>query len=111
MTAITRIGGEDRTVRRGWSGWASRIGFGNATLRAFVGAVALAAIYGRVAVTHLTYGGVVGNSNGYEDVWNNYWLRTALRLHRNPFYTDYLFAPNSVSLRFHLRRSSASSGR
>ncbi len=101
MTAIIRIGDEDRTVRRGWKGWASRIGVGNATLRAFVGAVALAAIYGRVAVTHLTYGVVGGNSNGYEDVWNDYWLRTALRLHRNPFYTDYLFAPNGVSLRFH----------
>ncbi len=72
-----------------------------ATLWALVGAVALAVIYGRVGVAHLTSALVGGNSNGYEDVWNDYWLRTALQLHRNPFYTDYLFAPNGVSLRFH----------
>jgi hypothetical protein len=72
------------------------------TLWAFVGAVAFAAIYGRVGVAHLTSGLVGGNSNGYEDVWNDWWVKTALlRLHRNPFYTDYLFAPNGVSLRFH----------
>ena len=66
-----------------------------------IGAIALAVVYGRVAVANLTYGVVGGNSNGYEDVWNDYWLKTALHLHRNPFYTDYLFAPNGVSLRFH----------
>jgi len=64
--------------------------------------VLLAALYGRVAVAHFTYGVVGGNSNGYEDVWNDYWLRTALlHLHRNPFFTDLLFAPTGVSLRFH----------
>ena len=71
------------------------------TFWALIGAIALAAIYGRVAVANLTYGVVGGNSNGYEDVWNDYWLKTALHLHRNPFYTNYLFAPNGVSLRFH----------
>jgi len=75
--------------------------FPRTTLWALFGAVALAAIYGRVGVAHLTSGLVGGDSNGYEDVWNDYWLRTALQLHRNPFYTDYLFAPNGVSLRFH----------
>lgn len=80
---------------------AMRLTLGNATFRALIGAVALAALYGRVAVANLTYGVVGGNSNGYEDVWNDYWLRTALHLHRNPFYTDYLFGPNGVSLRFH----------
>ncbi len=73
----------------------------NPTFWALIGAIALAAIYGRIAVANLTYGVVGGNSNGYEDVWNDYWLKTALRLHRNPFYTDYLFGPNGVSLRFH----------
>jgi hypothetical protein len=71
------------------------------TFWALIGAIALAVVYGRVAVTNLTYGVVGGNSNGYENVWNDYWLKTALHLHRNPFYTNYLFAPNGVSLRFH----------
>lgn len=80
---------------------AARIGVTRATTGALIGAIALAVVYGRIAVTNLTYGVVGGNSNGYEDVWNDYWLRTALHLHRNPFYTNYLFAPNGVSLRFH----------
>src|SRR5690242_16820443 len=57
------------------------------TFWALVGALAFAAVYGRVAVSNLTYGVVGGNSNGYEDVWNDYWLKTAISLHRNPFYT------------------------
>ncbi|MDQ6833972.1 MAG: hypothetical protein M3008_11285 [Chloroflexota bacterium] len=80
---------------------ATRIGVQRATLWALIGSLALAVVYGRVAVTNLTYGVIGGYSNGYEDVWNDYWLRTALHLHRNPFYTNYLFAPNGVSLRFH----------
>lgn len=101
MTATAPTRDDDRTVhgRRGRLAWWA--GTKNPTLWAFIGALALAAIYGRVAVANLTYGVVGGNSNGYEDVWNDYWLRTALRLHRNPFFTDYLFAPNGVSLRFH----------
>lgn len=70
-------------------------------LWAFVGAVAFAGIYGRVAVMHFATGVVGGDSNGYENVWNDYWVRTALQLRRNPFYTDSLFGPNGVSLRFH----------
>lgn len=70
-------------------------------LWAFVGAVILAGMYGRVAVANFATGVVGGNSNGYENVWNDYWLRTALQLRRNPFFTDYLFGPNGVSLRFH----------
>ncbi len=101
MTAITPTRGENHTVRGSRSQWAARIGFTNPTRWALVGALALAALYGRVAVANLTYGVVGGNSNGYENVWNDYWLWTALRLHRNPFFTDSLFAPNGVSLRFH----------
>ncbi len=79
----------------------ARINVRNPTLWALIGAIAFAAIYGRVAVANFTYGVVGGNSNGYENVWNDYWLRTAFHLHRNPFFTDYLLGPNGVSLRFH----------
>jgi hypothetical protein len=89
------------TTRGGRGIEAARAAIRHPTFWALIGAIALAVIYGRVAVTHLTSGVVGGNSNGYENVWNDYWLRTALRLHRNPFHTDYLFAPNGVSLRFH----------
>ncbi len=85
-----------RTARGGPPAWLRA-----PALWALIGAVVCAGIYARVAVTHLTSGVVGGNSNGYEDVWNDYWLRTALQLHRNPYYTDYLFGPNGVSLRFH----------
>src|SRR5262249_39060588 len=72
------------------------------TFWAFLGAVTFALVYGRVAVANFSSGLVGGNSNGYEDVWNDWWVKTALlHLHRNPFYTDYLFGPNGVSLRFH----------
>ena len=101
MTANIPTDGRDQTTPAHRSRLASRIQSTSATLWALIGAIALAIIYGRVAVTNLTYGVVGGNSNGYENVWNDYWLRTALRLHRNPFFTDYLFAPNGVSLRFH----------
>jgi len=100
MTASTATR-DDHPTSRGGDMWAARFGFKNATFWALIGAIAFAVVYGRVAVANLTYGVVGGNSNGYEDVWNDYWLRTALHLHRNPFYTDYLFGPNGVSLRFH----------
>ena len=101
MTAIAPPRGEDQRPHEERSAPAAWIGARRATLWALLGAVALAVIYGHVAVANLTYGVVGGNSNGYEDVWNDYWLKAALRLHRNPFFTDYLFAPNGVSLRFH----------
>ncbi|MGI8689300.1 MAG: hypothetical protein ACR2M3_12040 [Thermomicrobiales bacterium] len=100
MTAIAPSR-DDQTLPDERRSAVTRVGVAHATLWALIGAIALAVIYGRVAVANLTYGVVGGNSNGYEDVWNDYWLRTALRLHRNPFYTNYLFAPNGVSLRFH----------
>ena len=99
--AISTSDEANATGRRGRSAAGGGTIFTSATLWALIGAIALAVIYGRVAVSHLTSGLVGGNSNGYEDVWNDYWLRTALRLHRNPFSTDYLFAPTGVSLRFH----------
>ena len=51
---------------------------------------------------HLSAGIAGGKYNGYENLWNDYWLRTALfHLHRSPFFTTYLDYPNGVSLRFH----------
>jgi len=69
---------------------------------AVVGALGLAAVYGRVALLHLTTGLVGGDLDGYENLWNNWWVKTALfDLHRSPFYTDYLYYPTGTSLRFH----------
>lgn len=88
----------DTTGRRRWTARLAE----SEWLWAWLGAALLALVYGRVAVAHLTTGLVGGNSNGYEDVWNDYWLREALfHLHRNPFFTNYLFYPTGVSLRFH----------
>ncbi|HEX2915747.1 MAG TPA: hypothetical protein VH186_33605 [Chloroflexia bacterium] len=71
-------------------------------LWAFLGALLLAAIYGRVALFNLGKGVVGGDLDGYENLWNDYWVRTALfDLHRNPFYTNYLYYPIGISLRFH----------
>ncbi|MDQ2809667.1 MAG: hypothetical protein M3Z04_22560 [Chloroflexota bacterium] len=85
-------------------------------LWAWVGAVLLAALYGRVALLHLTGGVVGGDLDGYENLWNNWWVKTALidparlqpfalpppDLHAmGLFYTDYLYYPTGISLRFH----------
>ncbi len=72
-----------------------------ATVAALVASVALALAYGRVAMANLTTGLVGGNSNGYENVWNDWWLRESLRHLHNPFFTNALFYPTGVSLRFH----------
>ncbi len=75
---------------------------GRPLLWAIVGALGLAALYGRVALLHLTTGLVGGDLDGYENLWNNWWVKTALLdLHRSPFYTDYLYYPTGTSLRFH----------
>jgi hypothetical protein len=71
-------------------------------LWAFLGSLLLAAVYGRVAVLNLTAGVVGGDLDGYENMWNNWWVKMALLdLHRNPFYTDYLYYPTGISLRYH----------
>src|SRR4051812_26807696 len=70
---------------------------------AFLGSLLLAAIYGRVAVFNLGYGVIGGDLDGYENLRNDSWVRTAIfDLHRNPlFFTDYLYYPTGISLRFH----------
>ncbi len=82
----------------------------------WIGAGLLAALYGRVALLHLTAGVVGGDLDGYENLWNNWWVKTALLdsarlqpfavpppdLHpMDLFYTDYLYYPTGISLRFH----------
>ncbi len=71
-------------------------------LRAFVGSFLLAALFMRATLRHLTAGIVGGRSDGYENLWNDYWLRTALlHLHRNPFFSNWIEYPTGASLRFH----------
>jgi hypothetical protein len=63
---------------------------------------ALAAIYARVALLNLNAGVVGGDSDGYQNLWDYYWLKTSLLdLHRSPFFTDYIYYPTGISLRFH----------
>jgi hypothetical protein len=74
----------------------------NPTLWALLASLVLAALYGRVALLNLGVGVVGGDLDGYENLWNDYWVRTSLfDLHRNPFYTDYLYYPTGISLRYH----------
>jgi hypothetical protein len=62
----------------------------------------LAAIFARVPLSHLNQGAVGGDIDGYNNIWNYYWLKTALLdLHRNPYFTDYIYYPTGISLRFH----------
>ncbi len=69
---------------------------------ALLGSLGMAALYGRVALLNLTRGLVGGDTDGYENLWNNYWVHTALfDLNRSPFFTDYLYYPTGISLRFH----------
>lgn len=85
----------------GGRGGARVAGIG-ATWWALLGSVLLALLYARATIPHLTSGIAGGKYNGYENLWNDYWLRTALlHLHRNPFFTTYLDYPTGVSLRFH----------
>jgi hypothetical protein len=96
---------EDTPQRDGESArarWRGRIGGDRATWWALLGALLLALLYGHITVMHLTGGIAGGKYNGYENVWNDYWLRTALlHLHQNPFYSTYVEYPTGVSLRFH----------
>ena len=54
-----------------------------------------------MTIFHFTEGIAGGKFNGYENVWNDYWLRTAIQHLRNPFFSNYIDYPNGVSLRYH----------
>lgn len=72
------------------------------TFGLFAGAVLLAALYLRTGLLHLADGVIGGRSDGYENLWNDWWLRESLfRLHANPFFTAYAEYPTGTSLRFH----------
>ena len=72
------------------------------TYWAFVGSIALAVLFGRLTLQHLTTSIVGGQNDGYENLWNDYWLRTALfHFHQNPFFSTWIEYPTGTSLRFH----------
>ena len=72
------------------------------TFWAFLGSLLLAAIFGRVTLLHLGGGIMGGRADGYENLWNDYWVRTALfHLHQNPFFSGWIEYPLGTSLRFH----------
>ena len=68
---------------------------------ALLGALLLAGLYGRVALLHPGEGVVGGNVDGYQNLWNDYWTRTALLGGHSPFFTNIIYYPSGVSLRFH----------
>src|SRR3954452_5716646 len=70
-------------------------------LVALAGAV-LAALFSRAGLAHLTSAAIGGDIDGFNNIWNYYWLKTALLdLHQNPFFTNYIYYPTGTSLRFH----------
>src|SRR5207248_10703381 len=79
----------------------SSIVFRPATLWVAIASLLLAALFARVPLSHLNDGAVGGDIDGYNNIWNYYWLKTALLdLHRNPYFTDYIYYPTGISLRF-----------
>ncbi|MEI6047177.1 MAG: hypothetical protein WCS37_22775, partial [Chloroflexota bacterium] len=89
-------------VKTGKKSWSKRLAFTSGSLFwGLLGSLLLAAIYGRVALLNLTTGLVGGDLDGYENLWNNFWVKTAFFNFRNPFYTDYIYYPTGISLRFH----------
>ncbi len=71
-------------------------------LWALFGSVLLSLLYGRTILLNLTSGVLGGNVDGYENLWDYYWLKTAIfDLHRSPYFTDYIYYPTGISLRFH----------
>lgn len=72
------------------------------TFWAFIGSLALAALFGWQTVLHVTTGIVGGRADGYENLWNDWWFRVALLdLHRSPFFSAWIEYPTGTSLRFH----------
>ncbi len=69
---------------------------------AFLGAVTLALVYARSVLLHLGEGVIGGDGDGFENLWNNWWVKKSLLdLHTSPFFTDYIYYPTGVSLRYH----------
>ncbi len=86
-----------RAPRERW-----RVALRAPALWALLGSVALAALFGWKTLAHLNAGIVGGRSDGYENLWNDWWVRTALlHLHQSPFYSTWIEYPTGTSLRFH----------
>ena len=86
--------GEVVRPRSRWKRW-------QPTLLALLGSLGLASLYARVALLHLGEGVVGGNVDGFQNLWNDYWTRTALVAGHSPFFTDVIYYPSGTSLRFH----------
>jgi hypothetical protein len=93
-------GVRDREPARG-ARWLARIAGIGPTWWALIGSVVLALLYTRVTIFHFSDGIAGGKFNGYENVWNDYWFRTAARHLHNPFFTNLVLYPTGASLRFH----------
>lgn len=71
-------------------------------LGAFLGSILLALIYARSVLLHLGDGVIGGDGDGFENLWNNWWVKKSLLdLHQSPFFTNYIYYPTGVSLRYH----------
>ncbi len=76
--------------------------FLNPTFLAFLASLGLTLIYARNVVSNLSSGVLGGGTDGYENMWDDFWVQKALfELGRNPFFTDYMYYPLGTSLRFH----------
>jgi hypothetical protein len=71
------------------------------TWSALGAAALLTVIYGRSVVFNIGGGVLGGGIDGYENMWNDWWVQKALSEFRNPFFTDYIYYANGTSLRFH----------
>jgi hypothetical protein len=71
------------------------------TWLALLAAALLTVIYGRSVVFNIGGGVLGGGIDGYENMWNDWWVQKALSEFRNPFFTDYIYYANGTSLRFH----------
>src|SRR5947209_17362926 len=104
-TVVTEEANEENTERRADTSRArgrSRIAGDRATWWALLFSLLLALVYAHITLLHMTSGIAGGKYNGYENLWNDYWLRTALlNLHQNPFFSTFIDYPNGVSLRYH----------
>ncbi|MEN9934657.1 MAG: hypothetical protein RLZZ387_1236 [Chloroflexota bacterium] len=76
-----------------------------------LGYLALTLIVFAPILPHLTSaipGGPVANSDGWQNVWNLWWVHKAVAALQNPFYTTYLYHPHGTPL--YLQTLNASNG-
>jgi hypothetical protein len=66
-----------------------------------IGTLILAFFYGQAAISNLWVGVLGGDIDGYENMWNDYWTSRSILNLNNPYFTDFMYYPTGVSLRFH----------